>query len=508
MWNRLLLALACHLVLAGGYWLCTPVLEAPREEVALVAARHAALGIDRADAYAALLGASLRASETPDVHPIVAPADGPGARRVRHAASEGLAHRAVRHLRLWSVLLGAITLVATFGMARAVFPAHPAIAVTASAMMACMPQFAASHAVLWHGTLLAAATHLALWCALWTVTRSTLHLGVTTLGALACGLALSLDRCAWFVALLSAGVTLRAWRDAPRAIAGVALLAGACVGGSALRTPLPPAQLALPLRGWGDLLASFVGEVGRGALPVPWPALAMTSVAIALAVPGFVRQARHAAASSLSFTALTLACSLGTGACVSFALREDLHGRAFLPALGPMLILTAAGLVTGTPGRALARRLPSSVFWLIAFAPSLSILLWQVRPALARPSDAAPARDAAFRELVLDLRSSHQAWAHSITGRDPVYESRPTFTWQPPVPPRPEAIAILDAAGRVLWTTDAAGPITTGTWPMPEACYAALPRGTELIWCLRRLDVPDHDRARAAPFGGNRFVLQ
>src|SRR5690606_5525670 len=125
------------------------------------------------------------------------------------------------------------------------------------------------------------------------------------------------------------------------------------------------------------------GEFGRGALPLPWPPLAITAVVIAASAAGWPLGAARLAASPAALAVLAASCSLGTVAGVTAALRDGFAGRALLVAFAPMAVLTGAGLVAVWRRVLPARAQPLAAHpaaALIPFLPSLLVLVFSVAP--------------------------------------------------------------------------------------------------------------------------------
>ncbi len=506
MRHSLLLALLCHFVLAGGYWWVTPALEAPREEEYLENASLCALQGGARDAYTMLLAVRLGQLGQTDLIATALPADGPGALRLRHGLDEALLtdeQRALSALRLLSILLGAISVACAHRVACLVFPGT-GVAAVASLMMASLPQWACSHAVLWHGALLAAAAHFALLCCMRGLARGRFAVHDGALGGLSAGLALATAPAGWFIVVVGTLAHALALRKNIKCAAtwgslgAFALFAGAGSLTFGLTPPLPP--LHVPERGGLELVHSFVGEFGRFALPLPWPILLVTLLVIGLSAVGFFVGAARLAPQRATLMVLSLSCSLGTVAGVQAASGDGMHGRNLLIALGPMLMLTGAGLVAGW------RRLaPSSVRGvmchpaavLVPFLPSLLVLTFQVAP----NARCAVVEDPRFATLHGGLRTMAGGWPRAILGQQadqpmvsagPITLSAdPTVLMLPWMSGREESYSILgwrDDYRLVFATYERDGQsLAEPSWPMSDAVFDRLQPGERMSWRVRTL---------------------
>ncbi len=499
MRHSLLLALLCHFVLAGGYWSVTPALEAPREEEYLENASLCALQGGARDAYTMLLAVRLGQLGQTDLIATALPADGPGALRLRHGLDEVLLtdeQRALSALRALSILLGAISVVCAHRVACLVFPGT-GVAAVASLAMASMPQWACSHAVLWHGALLAAAAHFALLCCVRGLARGRFAVHDGALGGLGAGLALATAPAGWFIVVVGTLAHALALRKNIKCAAtwgslgAFALFAGAGWLTFGSTPPLP--TLHVPERGGLELVRSFVGEFGRTALPLPWPILLVTLLVIGLSVAGFFVGAARLAPQRAALMVLSLSCSLGTVAGVQAASVDGMHGRNLLIALGPMLMLTGAGLVAGW-----RRFLPPSVRCvmchpvavLVPFLPSLLVLMLQVAP----NARSGPVADPRFATLHGGLRTmaGMQDWASMFgkEGNDSVIAAAPTTLSR--------TLVSFDFAYSVLgWRDDYRLVFATyerdgqslaePSWPMSDAVFDRLQPGERMSWRVRTL---------------------
>lgn len=528
----LALALLCHLVLAGGYWLITPALEAPREEDYVEAASRSALGFGGTDAYTLLLAGGLRLIGQPDLvatarpaagspaagdpaaaHPAAAdpaathPPAGPGALRLQHGRDEVVGspeQTALGVLRALSLLLGMVSIACTYAVAQRVFP-DSGVAATACVLMACLPQWAFSHAVLWHGALLGATAHLSLLILVRAATGSGLRpRDGAGAGALA-AIAIATAGAGWMVfvlGLVGHGLALR--RRPVRRVLGTLALFSAITSVGLLATPAgvrtAPADGLAGVRGTLDLVRSFVAEFGRDALAGPPLPEVATLLMLLLALAGWGLGARRLAPNSDGLLLVSLGCSLGSMAGVSAGIREGWHGRSLLIAAGPMMIVTAAGLVCAWRrlAPAWARRLPVHPFAvLLPFAPSLCMLTLHVAPAMRLP----PIEDARFVTLHGGLRTA-PARGLSV---DDVGEGPDTsvLRWHldATVGSAAPVFAVIGWRddGRVAIATHARDGIvlTEPHWRVPASSVADLAGGTVLSWRVYTVEtVPERGNAR------------
>ena len=104
----------------------------------------------------------------------------------RYAPFTGLS-LAVHVCRLVSVMLGALTLLGVYGAARAVAPAHPAMALLATALTACQPVFIFLNSAITNDSAVICFTTLTIWIAL-RILREGPTLRLSVLGGLFAGL--------------------------------------------------------------------------------------------------------------------------------------------------------------------------------------------------------------------------------------------------------------------------------------------------------------------------------
>ncbi len=262
------LALACHLFLALGYLVSTPLYEAPDENTHLQYVLHLAgarslplvpgtaeaLGRSRMDEaiqayhpplYYALLAATLCAAGEADLAATGAENPDYGAKdsarpgrylHFVHGADErppvSAEVRVFWLLRGWSVLFGLLAILITHRLGRLAFPASPAIADAAALLLACLPQWSFMHAVVNNDNLATLLSHAALLLLAAALARRRLSI-LTGLGlGLVIGLALLAKLTAAFLAPLVFLVYLAAfcwWKQDRRMV----LLSGAAAACSA-----------------------------------------------------------------------------------------------------------------------------------------------------------------------------------------------------------------------------------------------------------------------------------
>lgn len=519
MRHSLLLALICHFVLAGGYWLVTPAFEAPREEEYLERASLCALQGSPSDAYTTVMAMALARLRQADLIATTLPADGPGALRLRHGLDEFLGsdeQRALSVLRALSIVLGAVSIACAHRAARLVFPGT-GVAAVAALVMASTPQWAFSHAVLWHGALLAAAAHFAVLLCVRGAVRGRFEVREGALAGLGAGLAIGTAPAGWFVVVVGVLAHVLTVRSRPGrastwgSLAAFAMLAtgGALAFGHAL--PLP--TLDLPERGGFVLLHSFVGEFGRFALPLPWPIMVVTALVLGLAAAGYCLGGARLAPRRAALLVISASCSLGTLAGVHAAYADGMHGRNLLIVLGPMLTLTAAGLVAAW--RRLAKgpireamRHPAALS--VPFVPSLLVLCLQVAPNARATADADPR----FATLHGGLRTQKGVWSWLARAEDDGVS-----IVSAPVTLADTATSLVHWAGQysvlgwrddyrlVFATYERDGrALAEPSWAMSDAAFERLRPGERISWRVRTL--PDRRWGASSKMTIRRWLIR
>jgi hypothetical protein len=331
---------------------------------------------------------------------------------------------AVRWLRLLSVLLGLVTVLATFATARAVLPNEPWLAVAAAAVVAFLPQFLFMSGVANNDALANAAGAVATLAAVRVVLGRNRRRDLVFLGA-AVGVALlakltTLALAAVAVlAVAGAAWRARSWRVAARAAlwsgGTLALVAGwwfarnVWVNGDLLDwggftraaeaiTRTRPLAADLPmyfLHQW----QSFVGRFGWMAVPLPYVlyrlfALLLVLAGLGLAAlalrrwrrPGEPDSPLRAADSAWGVALLVSTVALVYASVFRLAFTFDLvvaQGRYLFPGLAAFAVLFVLGLVGWWP----ARRRPAGAAVLAAAWCALGVygLVGALVPAFALP---------------------------------------------------------------------------------------------------------------------------
>jgi len=298
-------------------------------------------------------------------------------------------------LRLLSVALGTLVLLIAYGVIRTLFPNHPFLAITATALIAFLPQHVAMTAGVNNDTLAEVALGLVLWTSIRYATGQSEQRPTAIRLGLTLGLAL-LTKTSAFVALPVAlvAVAVRAWRqgeegpadprEAPLCVAlgnaGWMLLAAALLAGPYLirnvalygwNDPLGLArhnavvvgQLrttdALAQYGWPWLLErgarftfqSFWGQFGWMGVPLQPAVYLALALFSALLLTGFLgwllnpRRARLAVGQRDGLLLLTLSAVLTMASYFWYNLTFVQHqGRYLFPALIPLALGAALGL--------------------------------------------------------------------------------------------------------------------------------------------------------------------
>lgn len=330
--------------------------------------------------------------------------------------------------RFWSVLLSTATVAAVYGLARRVWPDQPGLALTATGVVAFLPEFAFVGAAINNDTAAALFGTLALW------------------GGMAIYRASGNWRAGWWASLalgfglLSKVSTTALWPAVGLAIVAGSLRTEAAPPGSnaahTARSPLgawrrvlwsglaifvPALLIASPwlwrnwqlygdLTGmdlvrqtidlrttpwtWGDTLwllegwfVSFWGKFGgAGHIPMaPWIYWLLAALT-ALSAAGFVRGWRRRTLDDRIAIGILATAAVGTAIGIwqysLLALGTD-QGRLLFPALGAIVILWVEGLYHWPPAR---WRPPAATALLVLFA-GLGVygLLGVIRPAMAPP---------------------------------------------------------------------------------------------------------------------------
>lgn len=390
------LVVTAFLILAGLYNLATPIFEAPDESFHFFVIQHIREGrglpVQGAPGEALyeqegsqpplyyLAGALLTAwidttdarahlRENPQAN-LGDPADPGNKNRYVHTPGEAFPYRdtplAVRVLRVFSTVLGAIVVACTGAIARRVRPDAPGLAVFASAIVAFTPQFVFISAAVNNDNAInaLAAIALVLLARAWQGDRSArnglalaLVAGLATLAKLG-GVILLAFVCAVLVYL---GWTRREWQWGKRSLA-IVLLSAALIGGW---------WYARNLQLYGDLtgLSAMLAIVGRRALSVPELVAELPGLWLsAWGVFGWFN-ALLPDPVYLAYTLLSIAGALGGLIALS---RARFSRRSIEPIAGLLLwsVLVTVGVLRWT-----STTLGSQGRLLFPAAPALAILL-------------------------------------------------------------------------------------------------------------------------------------
>ncbi|NLF00675.1 MAG: phospholipid carrier-dependent glycosyltransferase, partial [Anaerolineales bacterium] len=459
--HGLLLALALYAPLAVAYGLVTPIYEGPDEIGHVLFARDIAEGrglpVQSAE-YAAAHACGQEASQAPLYYALNAgvvrllglslsevpnrPEDNPfstcGQPEAGHNIAgyrhdlqresfpyKGEAARAIHMMRLFSALLGMVTVAAVYATTRLAFPGVPRAAFMAAVFVALNPQFAFMGGVVNNDNLVNCLTSLALALTLYGLRRGFTWWYVLALGAV-CGLA-TLAKMGGLMTLAFAGLALLValWRRPARLVAYGALLGssfavvagwwfirnwtlyGDPTGMSAMLAAYGgrdggwPAHLLLP-----ELVATARSYWGSFACDLQFPDAVywgfglLTVVAVAGWLPGWKIVSRQH-----RVTAGLLAVWLGM-VVVSWVRWNQITyaplGRLWFQASAASGALVGYGLAQWTKR---ARWLPAvlaAAMWIVALTGVVGV----VRPAFAlpdrHPAHASPAPDVLISQAHFD----------------------------------------------------------------------------------------------------------
>ncbi len=493
----LILALACHLVLATGYLRSTPLFEAPDELGHFLYVRHL---LEKGDLP--LIPGSAEALERPywqesnmAHHPFLyyglvaglqvmaGTSDlAPTLRRdllpngepdpsvwiwshgydEREPVSDEV--RTFRVLRGFSVLLGLATLVLVHALGRRVFPRLPQVADVGTLLLACWPQWSFQHGVLDNGNLAELGCQAVFLLLAFSWAQGRIGLGQGALLGGLVGVSLLSKMTALFLLPLCAGFYLAAlarWEPRRRVLAAAGLtfvVAAGCAGwffmrnhslygdplGSAAHRLAYAANLLAPeRRGWyflhrfpRELGESFVGSFGWGGLKAPWPVQALAAGLFLVALVGWGVRGSWLRERSVGSFGLLAALLLVFAGLVRFNLvfRQP-QGRYLFPASGPIFLLVGAGLV-GWAQRFRFWARPSVARGLALVLPlgAGGLLFGRVAPALSPPLDAS-VYDASLVRGLSTPALPQEATIELLRPFDGARLDRPpTFVWDPPAP--------------------------------------------------------------------------
>lgn len=559
----LLLALALHALLAGGYLVSTPVWEAPDESGHFAYTRHVLRhgewplipGTAEANGepawreasmahhpplYYVLLGATQLALGARDLHPVARlrpPEERSGLSYVHGYDEAGPVSAEVlvfRLLRGWSVLLGLASVGLTFALGRRAFPSRHGVAVGGACLLATLPAWSAASGVLDNGNL---AVPLGLGALVLFVDALRSERGLGWRAAFAgtlLGLALLTKMTAIAlvpVALLAAVLVVR--RAEPRGRALVAL----GIGGGITCLVIAP-FLARNLAWYGELLATsahhaayaenawpegYAGEAlralparlvrstvfwaGWGGVDPPTGLVPGALVVLGLALVGWLRSGRVLAERPGALLLLVVTSALVLATVVRFNLVfNQPQWRYLFAAAGPAALLVAAGLA-GLHRRALQVVVPA------CGVAAVCVLLLHVRPtlALAEPTDRY------FASLVLDTSfadAPSEGMGLEVHAPDDgvTLAAPPRFAWtfaaNRPVRPVSLHVTAVEQTYLAALHEDGALRLEGTEWAIPPDLWARLPVGVELRWRVREL--PDRSAGEAtrdmAASGAGSFV--
>ncbi len=324
-------------------------------------------------------------------------------------------------VRLLSIALEAVTVLATYLIGREIFPDQPAIRLGALAFVAFLPQFLFIAGSVSNDNLVVPVAALLTWLLVRMV-----RLGITLPLALGCGilvgLSLESDMIALaMVPLVVVTMTLVAWRD--RAWARLALAACAVIGlGLLLAGPImmhnvlvygeptglrrmaqiwdedkAPGPVLAALRELPNVWSSFVARFGYGQIPVPdgiYIGFLLLSLFAALGlVLWFIRERRkspsgvhrHSAVTIWQILLLVVVVLVWILAIVGYirVSKTAANGRFLFMALPAFALLLFLGLSAWVPRRwhgALA-----GIANVAMFTFAVGTLLFSLRPAYASP---------------------------------------------------------------------------------------------------------------------------
>lgn len=564
------LALLLHVALATAYAWRTPAFEGPDENshyeyawqignagrLPLAAALAAERGLPQTEGavlghhpplYYALVGGAMALAGRDDTvfGPRINPAFGlqgqPGNRlKFLHEAHPD---PLLGWLRMLSVLLGAVTVVCVHRLGRLACPDAPRVADLAALLAACLPMFSAMHGLL-NNDVLATTLATATLVALVSLQRRERVTTAPAIGAGALvGLALLTKLTAMFLfgllGLVLLLALLRGRAHWPAALAGVAtplLISGwvfwrnaslygdplAMTAHDASFQPIPRELVGPYLLGtapWPDSLPSFVPEVftsllgrfGWFSVP-PHPVLIWTAAGVAaLSLLGLLLTpaGRERRFLPRPLWLLLLAAALVFGGTLYFNTRAmQPQGRLLFPAIGPVAVLVAAGLVRlsdGLPFRRYALALlPATAItvFFTTFAPALD-------PTLA---PAPPEHRSLVGGIVTPLGPRTIEWTTEAS--ETPLATPPTLRWRDPDAPEGTRYTLYAFApnGRVHvatheWTHGRI-EITGGSYTPNAAVWQFLPKGTPVDLRLRRVPTePDQD-PRSLPCSGPLRIVR
>lgn len=528
----LALAIVCHLVFAGLYALHTPAFEGPGELERFTAARTFATtgelptGTRSAPLHVAVLAALLVAMDATDTVPR-ASTDGvakDGACAYRHGFDEVAPVSSeivvLRLLRAFSILCGACTLFLTWRIGRTLCPERGGVAAAAAICVACLPQWAFTHATLDERALAGVFAHLLLLEAIAaTATRDLSTARAVRLGAWL-GLGMLSGLAPTFVLL-------------PAIACGRILVRGSAARGATLRAVTTAALVTILLAGWWfavagepaaraiattpasgvgarlcELATAFVGTFGVRSVPVPGWLVMLAFALIAASLLGVaITIARSRAggvprAPGLLLLLVAISCAqLG----VAFG-GGPFEGRDLAVAAGPMLLLYALGLHgLGVPGAVLALApLSAALVQALVFWPAFAL----------DPARLTDGYEAALHGGLAHTGPSHPGLRLLAPEADAIVRELPLFRFTTPGDLAVGAgctLHLVDDRGRVLFASfEELGTNLAGEVRLPVRVWNAIAPGTTVRWRVRRIpNRAHHEGWRAMPTSEWRsFVRQ
>jgi hypothetical protein len=447
-------------------------------------------------------------------------------------------------LRGWSVLFGLIAVFATYRLGRLAFPGNPIVADLAAVLLACVPKWSYMHGVINNGIPASSLSTVVVLLLAMALVRRQLTPGMGVCIGVIAGMAIMSKLTALF--LLPVMFTIYVvgccrWPNTRRQTVVSAFLALAGLGlvtaGFFLRNldlygslmALDVHQLSFherirvpPEFAWEwitqyfypNVFTSFVGHFGWWILPplqwLVWLGSALTVVSLlgwGLRLRVGRREGGEGSDSNTPVIVLLLGVSLIVFSVTlryNFMMRGP-HARYLFPALGPMMVLFAAGLVT--VGSRLGPRMARC--WRLAFwvpvAIGVYVLFFQFAPAFQ--PELAPA-NRWHASLVSHLAREEQVNPGSadvelslLSPADGAVEVQPPLFCWTAAEDDPEArytVHVFSADGRVLIATHAffSIEISETCWQMPRRGWDLLPFDEEVFWKVRR--VPDRAVGEAA----------
>ncbi|MBK6938958.1 MAG: glycosyltransferase family 39 protein [Planctomycetes bacterium] len=576
MSKGLLIAALLYLALASAYVVKTPAFEGPDENdhwfyawqlansQAMPVARFTAreLGrpvIDEAGLahhpplYYALLAGAMELAQRRDTvasqltNPENLQSTPAGAFLWLHGADEDAPVsreiRFLRLLRLFSVVCGLVTLVATWVLARLAFPRRLAVADVAALLLATMPAFSFHHAVLDNGNLAATFAHAALVVLCAAITAKRFDVRIAIAGGLLLGLCLvtKLTTLA-LLPLFGVVAAIAVWNAPRRGPAAIAMLVGGVVvaaiagwffvrnvqlygdllGGAAhervyasIRVPDGRAIEWLRVGFFPNIFTSLLGMFGNWTVPPHAALVTFGKVIAAVAACGVVFnlvKPRRDARKSVVW-ALVGAAGLVFLATLHFNLTfRQPQGRYLFPAIGPIAIVLAAGLVRViTPMREAMRHGAGVLFALTLIGVALLTYEKHFVPAFDRSLVRAPPRHASLVSACT-ARSSPPG----IVLRGPDDGARldlpPRLSWEPLQDPDARyALYVFTPAGRIYFASHEwlNLELEGDGYDVPSVLWDSLPQGEELIWNVRRIaDRSRHESPHEMPTGAGRAFVR